>query len=45
MNLYGTVENTLAHVDDITPKRAHDAVAANVKLAKLSKALATIKTD
>ena len=45
LTLYGTVENTLAHVDDITPKRAHDAVAANVKLAKLSKALATIKTD
>nr|MCR5692184.1 DNA polymerase I [Eubacterium sp.] len=45
LTLYGTVENTLAHAEEITPKRAHDAVMNNKKLAKLSKELATIKTD
>ncbi len=42
---YGTVENTIAHADEIMPKRAREAVKNNTDLAKLSKELATIKTD
>lgn len=45
LTLYGTVENVIAHVEDITPNRAREAVKNNISLAKLSKALATIKTD
>ncbi len=45
LTLYGTVENVIAHVDEITPKRAKEAVKNNIALAKLSKELATIKTD
>lgn len=45
LTLYGTVENTIAHVDEITPKRAKEAVKNHIELAKLSKTLATIKTD
>ena len=45
LTLYGTVENVIAHADEITAKRAREAVQNNVSLAKLSKTLATIKTD
>jgi DNA polymerase-1 len=45
LTLYGTVESVIAHVDDITPNRAKEAVKNNIQLAKLSKTLATIKTD
>lgn len=45
LTLFGTVENAIAHVDEITPNRAREAVKNNISLAKLSKALATIKTD
>ena len=45
LTMFGTVENALAHVDEITPNRAREAVKNNRELAKLSKQLATIKTD
>lgn len=45
LTLYGTVENVLEHADEITAKRAREAVQNNAKLARLSKELATIKTD
>lgn len=45
LTLYGTVENVILHVDEITPNRAQTAVKNNIQLAKLSKELATIKTD
>lgn len=45
LTLFGTVENAIAHVDEITPNRAREAVKNNISLAKLSKSLATIKTD
>lgn len=45
LTLFGTVENAIEHVDDITPNRAREAVRNNVNLAKMSKELATIKTD
>ena len=45
LTLFGTVENAIAHVEEITPNRAKEAVKNNTKLALLSKKLATIKTD
>lgn len=45
LTMFGTVENAIAHVEEIVPNRAREAVKNNVSLAKLSKALATIKTD
>ncbi|MCM1441488.1 MAG: DNA polymerase I [Roseburia sp.] len=45
LTLYGTVENVIAHVDEITPNRAREAVKNNIPLARLSKTLATIRTD
>lgn len=45
LTLFGTVENAIAHVDEITPNRAREAVKNNIPMAKLSKSLATIKTD
>lgn len=45
LTMFGTVENVLDHVEEITPNRAREAVRNNMKLAKLSKELATIKTD
>lgn len=45
LTLFGTVENAIAHVEEITPNRAREAVRNNVAIAKLSKELATIKVD
>lgn len=45
LTLFGTVENAIAHVDEITPNRAREAVKNDIPMAKLSKSLATIKTD
>ncbi len=45
LTLYGTVENVIAHVEEITPNRARNAVRENIPLAKLSRELAAIKTD
>ncbi|MCH5265321.1 MAG: DNA polymerase I [Lachnospiraceae bacterium] len=45
LTMFGTVENAIAHVEEITPNRAKEAVKKHASLAKLSKTLATIKTD
>lgn len=45
LTMFGTVENAIAHVEEITPNRAREAVKNNVSLAKMSKTLATIKID
>lgn len=45
LTVFGTVENAIAHVEEITPNRAREAVKNNISLAKMSKTLATIKTD
>lgn len=45
LTMFGTVENAIAHVEEITPNRAREAVKNNIPLAKMSKTLATIKTD
>ncbi|MGN1206536.1 MAG: DNA polymerase I, partial [Eubacterium sp.] len=45
LTLFGTVENAIAHVEELKPNRAKEAVKNNSKLALLSKKLATIKTD
>lgn len=45
LTVFGTVENAIEHVEEITPNRAREAVRNNVELAKMSKELATIKTD
>ncbi len=45
LTLFGTVENAIAHREEITPNRAKEAIKNNIDLAKLSKQLATIKTD
>lgn len=42
---YGSVENAIAHADEITPKRAKENLQEYAELARLSKALATIKVD
>ena len=42
---YGSVEEVLAHADDISPNKAKNAVMEHGELARLSKELATIKTD
>lgn len=42
---YETVENVIAHADEIKPKKAHEALVNSPELATISKELATIKTD
>jgi DNA polymerase I len=42
---YGTVEEMLAHVDEIEPTRTRNALAQNVENAKLSKRLVTLQYD
>lgn len=42
---YGSVENAIAHVEEITPKKAKENLMEFQEQAVLSKALATIKTD
>lgn len=42
---YGTVEEVIAHADEVKPKKAHDALVNSPELAVISKELATIKTD
>lgn len=43
--VYGTVEEVIAHADEVKPKKAHDALMNSPELAIISKELATIKTD
>jgi len=42
---FGSLEDIIAHGDEVTPTRARNALAANVDLAKQSKHLATIVRD
>ncbi|HTR81422.1 MAG TPA: DNA polymerase I [Bacteroidota bacterium] len=42
---YGTIENLLAHVDDIPQKGVQEKLRSNEKLALLSKRLVTIDTN
>lgn len=42
---YGSLENIIEHVDDVTPTRARNALAGNVEQARESKRLATIVRD
>lgn len=42
---FETVENTLEHVDEVMPNKARQSLKEHADLARLSKTLATIKTD
>ena len=42
---FGSIENAYAHVDDIKPNKAREALRAHYDMASLSKTLATINTD
>jgi len=42
---YGTVEEMIAHVDEIEPTRTRNALAQNIENAKLSKKLVTLQHD
>ncbi|MCI8374671.1 MAG: DNA polymerase I [Lachnospiraceae bacterium] len=42
---YGSIENAYAHVEEIKPNRAKEALRNHYDMAQMSKALATIKLD
>lgn len=42
---FETVENTIAHIEEVMPNKARESLRENTQLAILSKELATIKTD
>ncbi len=42
---WGDLETLLAHVDEVTPNRARNALVAGAEDARLSKELATLRTD
>lgn len=42
---YPDVEEAIAHAEELEPKKAREALLQNAELARLCKALATIKTD
>jgi len=42
---YGSIENAYAHLEEITPNRAREAMRNHYDMAKMSKALATINVD
>ncbi len=42
---FPTVEEAIAHVDEVEPKKARESLREHADLARLSKTLATIKTD
>lgn len=45
LTAFSTVEEAIAHVDEVEPKKARESLREHEDLARLSKALATIKTD
>lgn len=45
LQAYGTIENAHAHLEEIKPKKAMEAMRDHMDLAELSKRLATINTD
>lgn len=42
---FETVENTIEHVEEVLPNKARESLREHADLARLSKVLATIKTD
>ncbi len=45
LTAFPTVEEAIAHVDEVEPKKARESLREHADLARLSKTLATIKTD
>ena len=45
LTMFGTVENAIEHVEEVTPNRAKEALKNHVDMAKMSKDLATIRTN
>lgn len=45
LTAFPTVEEAYAHIEEVEPKRARELLRANEELARLSKDLATIRTD
>ena len=45
LSMFPTVEDAIAHVDEVEPKKARESLREHAELARLSKVLATIKTD
>jgi len=45
LSAFPTVEEAIAHVEEVEPKKARESLREHADLAKLSKTLATIKTD
>ncbi len=45
LSTFPTVEEAIAHVDEVEPKKARESLREHADLARLSKTLATIKTD
>ncbi len=45
LTAFPTVEDAYAHIEEVEPKRARELLRANEELARLSKDLATIRTD
>ena len=44
ISVYKSIENAYAHLEEIKPKRAQNALAEHYDMAQMSKALATIET-
>lgn len=42
---FPTVEEAIAHAEEVEPKKARESLIQNAELARLSKVLATIRTD
>lgn len=45
LTAFPTVEDAYAHIEEVEPRRARELLRANEELARLSKELATIRTD
>ncbi len=45
LTAFPTVEEAIAHVDEVEPKKARESLREHADMARLSKTLATIKTD
>lgn len=45
LTAFPTIEEAYAHLEEVEPKRARELLRANEELARLSKDLATIRTD
>lgn len=45
LSSFATLEDAYEHIDEVEPKRIRELLRANEEIARLSKTLATIKTD